>query len=226
MSINSHSIVSELGARMLAKRLTSIINAPSPGINGKGLPTINVCGDEVALEAYWRILDMAEIGQSKQEIVTHIIAVTASDSPESSARFYTVVDNILENRRLIKAAGTILGVKQVRTSGATGHPKPRKSTVLQKARRVTMHFASSEPTLKSPTSPAREEEKLVVESLQLMAERDALAKVVPDSKAKRRATAAIDQQLKVSLQKHQAADEHQALEDARTRIELARQNLQ
>lgn len=211
---------------MLAKRLTSIISPSSPGINSKGLPTINVLGDEVSLEAYWHILEMAEEGQRREEIISHIITVTDSDAPDATLRVGALVDNVLENQRLSRASGTILGVKHLRASAATGaHSKARISNVLQKARRVTTHFSSSEPTLPSPVSPEREEEKLVVEALKLAAERDALTKALPESTAKRRATAAVEEQLRKSLQKHKAIDDDRASDDARTRIELARQNL-
>lgn len=210
---------------MLTKRLTSIINPPSPGINSKGHPTINVSGDEVVLEAYFRILTLAETGKTRDEIVSHIIKVTESDSSRATAKFNQLVDNVLENQRLAQASGTILGVKHVRASLATDYQqKSRKSTMLQKARRVTTHFSASEPTLQSPSSSERAEEKLVVEALRLMAKRDAMKKDLPDSHANRRTTAAVDQQLRTSLQKHQAIDDKTS-DDTRTRIEIARQNL-
>jgi hypothetical protein len=212
--------------KMLAKRLTAIIKPSASGINSKGLPTINVLGDEVALEAYWRILEMAEAGSGKEEIVAHVITVTDADGAGAAIRVRALVDNVIENQRLSTASGTILGVKHSRASVATGlHSKARKSTVLQKARRVTTHFSSSEPTLPTPVSPQREEEKLVIEALRLAAERDAIAKAMPDNAVRRRATATVEEQLRRSLQNHQAMDDYFASDDAQTRIELARQNL-
>lgn len=212
---------------MLSKRLTSIINnTPSPGINTDGVPTINVCGEEIVLDLYWRILDMAESGRSKDEIIAHIITIVDFGSADALTRVGSLIYNILENGRLCNATGTILAVKHVRASVVPSlHSKSRKSTVLQKARRVTTHISSSEPSVLLPVSPEREEEKLVVEALKLAAERDAVKKSMPDSNAKRRATATIDRQLKESLQRHQAVEDDMASDDARTRIELARQNL-
>lgn len=210
---------------MLSKRFTSINQSLSPGINSKGHPTINVSGDEVALEAYFRILDLADAGKTRDEIVSHIIKVTESDPSFASAKFTQMVDNILENQRLSQASGTILGVKHVSAKIATGNQqKSRKSNTLQKARRVTTHSSASEPPLASPASPEREEEKLVVEALKLMTMRDSMTKDLPDSPANRSVAAAIDQKLRTSLQKHQAIDEQHS-PDTQLRIELAQQNL-
>ncbi|ETN37882.1 uncharacterized protein HMPREF1541_07505 [Cyphellophora europaea CBS 101466] len=206
---------------MLAKRLTSMLRRLAPGINSKGQPTIAVGGQEVVIDAYFRILALADSGKSRNEIVSHIIHVTESNALDAGATFGSLVDNILENERLVQASLTAPVAKHDRASIVREHQQPRKS-VLSKPRRVTTHVTFSEPTLRSPTSPDKEEEKLVIEALRLMAERDAVTKAIPDTQARRRATAALDEQIRSSLRKHQAVDD---LDDARIRLELARQNL-
>lgn len=167
---------------------------------------------------------MAETGKTCDEIVSHIVKVTESDS--ASEKFTELVENILENYQLAQASGKILGVKHVSASlVAARHQKARKSNTLQKARRLTAHHSASETTIPSPVSPDQEEEKrLVVEALRLAAMRDAMKKDLPDCPANQSVAAAIDQKLKSSLEQHHAMNE-QASDDAQIRLEIARLNL-
>jgi hypothetical protein len=193
---------------MISKRLTAIIRPTSAGINARGLPTINVSGTEIQVESYFRVLDLASSGRAIDDIVASIIRSLDVEERASQTNYSTLVQQILLNHELAHSKTSPVSADSSQTSMAVSRPKTRISTML---RRVTTHASTSDPGLQSPTSPEKEETLLVAGALKLMTQRDAIGKSMPESIAKRRATAAIDLQLRSSLQRHQAIDDAQSM---------------
>ncbi|KPI44330.1 uncharacterized protein AB675_8430 [Cyphellophora attinorum] len=191
---------------MISKRLTAIIRPASAGINTRGLPTINVSGTEIPVESYFRVLDLAGSGRGIDDIAADIIRGLNIEERASHTNYNALVQQILLNHELAHSKHSPVSADSSRTSMAVSRPKTRSSTMLK---RVTTHASTSDPGLQSPTSPEKEETLLVAGALKLMTQRDAIGKSMPESIAKRRATAAIELQLRSSLQRHQAIDDAQ-----------------
>jgi hypothetical protein len=204
---------------MLSKRLTAIISPKTPGVNVNGLPTINVAGEEVTLDCYFHVLELAEQGLQAEEITRSLISLSEKDTLDTRIERAKMVERVLFNHKLAHGATRYQIIQQPRAASVAGHIKPSRPAMPKSMRRVTTHVGISDSALPSPTSPKTEEEKLVVETLKLVAQRDATNHKTPASQDRRRATAALDVQIRASLLKHQAVD------DAETRTEFNRQNL-
>jgi hypothetical protein len=204
---------------MLSKRLTALITPKSPGVNMKGLPTISVAGDEVTLDCYFHVLELAEQGLQADQITKTIIGSIEKDTIDKHIKRAKMVEHILLNHKL--AHGTIRSTNtpHPRAASVAGHIKPSRPAMPRSIRRVTTHVSMSDSALPSLTSPKTGEEKLVVETLKLLAQRDAMDHKVSATQGGRRATAALEEQIRESLLKHQAVD------DAETIAEFNRQNL-
>lgn len=192
---------------MISKRLTALVRPSSAGINARGLPTIDVSGTEIAVDTYFRILDLVAGGRSTDDVVADIIRDADVEERGSQTNYSAIVQQILLNHKLAHGIDLVVKNNAARASVAVPRSKARTSTTLK---RVTTHISNSDPGLHSPTSPEREEELLVTDALKLMAQRETIGKSMPESLAKRRATAAIDLQLRSSLQRHQAIDDAQS----------------
>lgn len=195
---------------MFGKRLTAIIRpSTAVGINARGQPTINVAGSEIAIDSYFQILDLASSGKRLDDIVAHMIKFMDLEERESQASYSAMVHHIISNYKLAHGEDLLLGTEPksdvVTVPGLLAHPR-----ITTGLRRVTTHASSSDPGLRSPTSPERVEELLVSKALKLMTERNQIGKTMPESVAKKRATAAIDLQLRSSLKRHQAVDDAQS----------------
>ena len=197
---------------MISKRWTALIRpTPSPGVNGQGSPTIKVSGSELTLDIYFKVLDLAIDGHGTDDIVADILRTLKANETDSRANYTELINIILINYRLAHAKDLSAKDLPTRTPSRTqtlkGHPKPRISTMPKALKRVTTHISHSDPDIRSPVSPEKEEQQLVADALKLMTERETVNKTMPESMDKRRATAAIDLQLRSSLLGHQAVDD-------------------
>lgn len=194
-------------ATRFSKRLTAIIRPTAPGINDKGFATVNVCGLEVDMNAYFRILELSESGKSVDAIVKYIINSPDASFPDTRTNFNQLVQHILQNYLLAHASNRSRPAHHVRDSVAGLQTRPRMSTTLRPLHQVTTYLSKSDPDLKSPTSPEKEEQRLVAEAMKLVAEREAMDKAMPESPEKAQVAAALNEQLRSSLRRHQAVDD-------------------
>ena len=134
-------------------------------------------------------------GKSKDDIVSYIVLVTESDSPDAPRIISSIVDDIIENVRLVQASSpeaTSFAHKTV--SKAVTNKSLQQSCVYRTSRWLTKEMfpiSAVDTQIKQ-----RHDEGLVVEALRLLAEHESTCRDTPSVMDKRRVTAlAIDQQM-------------------------------
>ena len=156
---------------------------------------MDVCGHEVPLPAYWRIVSLHNQGKSDVEIVNLVMDATGSKSIKSITE---VVHHVIENQRLM------------------GQPTPPNPNRLSRSAAVKL---ANKPRPKSPLRVRLEEAhttltcaeelegELANQAIALMRTRRRFARSIGNYDELKQAEAAIDRETKRVLQKRQAAED-------------------
>ncbi|KEF58026.1 uncharacterized protein A1O9_05949 [Exophiala aquamarina CBS 119918] len=163
--------------------------APFP--NYSGIPTINIYSYEVPLPAYWRIAELLHDGIPKQQVVQLIVLDGGIKTRRSVEE---VITAITDNHRLMTAHASKRTTEAAVGNGSKANRSSNRLSTLLLSTNAESHLEEFKPQEKQQLSTtlalARRKEKL------------GRTGVVDDEDERRRTIAAIDYEIKKTLQRH------------------------
>ncbi|KAL2395621.1 hypothetical protein ABEF92_002996 [Exophiala dermatitidis] len=167
----------------------------APSRNWDDIPTINVCGHEVPLPAYWKIVDLLEDGKGKEDVVQSVILHTGRKTVQV---VMDVVDSVAENQQLIFRRATI--------SNRLSMPF-KKSKLISSSRNLrNQSYRDSQAADGALEAATQREKELLNDALAIAHRKEQMTKRDMSPDDRRKTISAIDHEMKQVLRRHQEVE--------------------
>ncbi|KAL2418117.1 hypothetical protein ABEF95_002255 [Exophiala dermatitidis] len=175
----------------MSSDLDSFWVVAAPSRNWDDIPTINVCGHEVPLPAYWKIVDLLEDGKGREDVVQSVILHTGRKTVQV---VMGVVDSVAENQQLISRRATI--------SNRLSMPF-KKSKLISSSRNLRNESYRDSQALEAAT---QREKQLLNGALAIAHRKEQMTKRDMSPDDRRKTLSAIDHEMKQVLRRHQEVE--------------------